>query len=1113
MSSQSAIAAPGTLATAPLFLSSIVEPNVFFTLDDSGSMGWGMMVENGTGGFAANSGIPLMGNRYRFYYYWGFSNGAWQWGGVLPTPVGQATSWINNVWVLRNHNGNKNYYNPNVNYTPWAGVKANGTAMYQNADPTSVLQNPNFPFGPKVNLTINQDYPDLDGCSCWRYSAVYLPTYYTWTDTNGNSKIDATDAHTKVTIPAGTAEMQNFANWFQYYRNREFAAKAAIGRVINNTDATRMGLDIFNGGYQRAVTTMTNPVNKRLLLEKFYSINSNGGTPARATLKRVGDLFKSTGSGAPILPAVDGGECQQNFNILMTDGFWNGNTSPNVGNADANDSSNPFDGNATQSIDGGNYADSQSDTLADVAMYYYKNDLRPNLTNKVPKTPGVDEADHQHLVSYTISFGLNGTIDSTAVNPTDAGFTWPDAYAGSSQRVDDLWHAAYNGRGKYLSAQNPAELEASLNTSIANIAERTATAAAVSINSAKLTTESVVYLAQFNTNRWQGNLFAFKIADLTTGALSTTADWDAASVLQARNIATDPRTILTYNGTSGIPFEWSNLELFHKNDLKTSPGGALQTDAIGQARLAYLRGSRGDEATGNFFRERASLLGDLVNSGPVYVGPPALRWPDAAPFPTTSGSRYSDFKNGPAKTRDGVVYVGSNDGMLHGFLENGGAETIAYMPSNLFSTGANTGMHYLTDPSYTHKYYNDLTPALSDIYANLGAGVKWNTILISGQRGGGRGIYALNVTDPSSFSESNAANLVLWEFTHPDLGFTFSKPQIGMTNDGKWVAIFGNGYNDTGSGEAKLFILDIEKGVDGTWSPGDFREITTGSGTVANRNGLATPALADLDGNGTIDRVYAGDLKGQMWAFDLNNVLSSQWGVAGSGSPLFTTIGARPITTKPTLSLHPSVSTSTSNSPNLMVFFGSGQYLVNADKTTTANNYFYGIWDKGDSNITSTKLVQQTFDPQFSQRVLSKNTVNYSGGEYGWYFALPDSGERSVTPPVVRGDIVFFNSFVPNTDACSVGGYGFRFAVDLATGGATNDPVSDYNQDGVVDISDKITSTSDATIQAAVSAIKQDGFLPEPVFIQDIAYTAETPSKVKQLRALPTGRFSWQELL
>ena len=1129
---QSARAAPGPLATAPLFLSTIVEPNIYFTVDDSGSMDWNPVLGEDTGGLPTNQGLPFIDGRQLAYYTPQFSR---LYGSRYVVPpaddtdpvfalAGYPAEWAD-AWVIRNHNANLNYYNPSLTYVPWPGTQADGSPLYTDADPTRALKDPFIPGGEWVDLTRSYNLTSTEANNAFgRAIAVndfWIAAYYVWTDTDGDGVVDVTDEHKRVVIPTDSpAEMKNFANWFQYYRSRMNATKAIIGTTINNTEASRMGMHQFNDGQLAAIATMSDAANKRNLLTPFYDYNVRGqGTPMRRGLNNVGQYFSNSGANAPILSAADGGECQQNFNILIGDGFWNGGD-PTVGNTDTDGgaSNTIFDGNQTQSNDGGNYADNERNTLADVAMYYYESDLRADLDDRVPTQAGVDEASHQHLVTYTISFGPIGTLDPKVDDPLSVGFQWPDPDLGDAEKIDDMWHAAYNARGKFLSANDPVSLQNSLGTAINDIAQRTATAAAVSINSAKLTTESVVYLAEFNTNRWQGNLLAFKIVNLDTGELAASPQWTAADELNGRNFVTDPRVILTHDGTQGVPFQWDDLSLAQRDDLKTSPTGAVQSDAVGRARLEYLRGDRSNESTGYFFRERASLLADLVNSGPVFVGAPALNWPDRAPFPTAVGERYSDFKTGPAASRDGVVYAGSNGGKMHGFLESSGKEVLAYIANNLFSTGSGEGLHYLTDSNYVHRYYNDLTPTVSDIYADLGGGTQWQTVLISGERGGGRGIYALNVTDPSNFSEANAANIVLWEFSSaddPDLGFTYSRPQIGLANNGKWVAIFGNGYNDIGSGEAKLFIVDIEGGADGSWDSGDIIEISTGSGNTTNRNGLATPSLADLDGNGTIDRVWGGDLNGQMWAFDLSGSSSASWGVAG-GAPLFTTINNEPITSKPALAKHPTVSDDGTNAPNVMVFFGSGQYLVDADKANTDMNHFYGVWDRGDNNIDSTSLVQQTYENGFTDlngdpvRVLSRNVVDYNGVDYGWYFELDESGERSVTNPVVRGGIVFFNSFVPVEDPCSVGGFGFRFAVDMITGGSPDDVAIDTNEDGVIDDNDK---ASDGVTSDTIAAVRQEGYLPEPVFIEDIAYTAETPSKVAKLKDIPKGRFSWQELI
>jgi type IV pilus assembly protein PilY1 len=1143
--------APGTLPTTPLFLSTIVEPNVFLTLDDSTSMRWAVNVPPGTGlndnyttvdnwqGLPVIPWDPALGGQLRAFLHPAYFND-----NVVP-PV----EFYPEAWVLKTHAGNTTYYNPNKTYIPWPGTDATGKPLYPEYPYTGPA--PLFPNNPgavynystyplTATFPFYDGFTDINGDGIADTGKIYLPTYYVWEDTNtAIPGIDTLDAHKEVRI-TDPDELQNFANWFVYYRTREYATKATIGKVINNSDSNRMGFALFNAGHQFNAATMTDPANKLALLKTFYTTISDGTTPARTALEKVGLMFAGDSvTPTPILPAVDGGTCQQNFNMLMTDGYWNG-PAPTWGTKKPGDTNNTdinsgialsdYDGNASQSNDGGNYADNYINTLADVAMHYYENDLNPSMANEVSPQPGVDEATHQHLVNYVLSFGLKGSLDSTKLDPAADTFPgWPDPYAGFDYKIDDLWHAAYNSRGKFLSTNDIVGLESGLSRAIANISERTGTAAAVAVNSAKLSTESVVYLAQFNTNRWQGNLFAYPIINSNTGELAETPKWDAATKLTLRGdgiAAGRARNIITYDkdlvsARKGVPFQWANLSPTMKNDLLTNPLGGLDVDTgiggIGSERLDYIRGDRSHESFGYGFRERLSLLGDLVNSGPVFVGPPNLAWKDLAPFPTGTEA-YSVFK-GLYKNRQKIVYVGANDGMLHAFNDDNGEEVFGYVPGILYSQNVNEGLHYLSDPNYMHRYYVDLSPTVSDVYITSGGSKEWHTVLVGGLRGGGRGIFALDVTNPAAFSEAKAASMSLWEFSSDDdadLGYTFSRPTIGLSNAGTWVAIFGNGYNHSGTGEAALFIVDIEKGTDGSWDAGDYIKIpTTGFGTPGDQNGLAAPALADIDGNGTIDRAYAGDLMGNMWVFDLSATTPAQWGIAdapkaGIPTPLFTTAPNQPITAKPVLAHHPTQPNDKTNSPNIMVYFGTGQYLVNGDKVSTDLQSFYGVWDKGLNGLLNTDLVQQTFDSSFTGgRVLTRNQVDYSLVK-GWYFNLTDSGERSVTSPIARSTTVFFNSFVPESDPCSEGGYGYRFAVDMATGGSPLLPTIDSNNDGEIDDNDYQSNGVD---QSTLAAVRQEGFLPEPVFIEDLAFTGDTATKIKALKTVPSGRFSWIELL
>ena len=1139
-------AAPGELPTHPLFLSSSVEPNLFFTLDNSGSMTLDTtMRQSRIGGLKIDVNGQVdwasgMERRRSFDIRDLYQNRV----GKLfpPANAGGPPEWAD-YWIPRTVDANPMYYDPNKIYLPWPGTNADGSPMYVDADPTNIQADPTS--GTRWDLTVTHTYQsgEMGPCTgnCKGKNApqpleeeIYFPTYFNWTDTDNNGIVDVTDAYERVEIAPGTPEMQNFANWYQYHRNRYQTARFVAGTAINDAGRVRMGINMLNPDrntlipYWEDVASMQDPVKKRALLETLYTAKTTGATPALSAMLRTGEYFtKSDGTG-PILPLAQGGACQQNYNILMTDGAWDDEVISGVDNAD---------GDNDTDFDGGTYADAWSDTLADIAMMYYENDLRTDLPDQVPTQSGIDEAEHQHLVNYAVSFAVYGTLNPETDDPTADDFSgWPDTYTDSrttnaAHRADDLWHASYNSRGVYYTADGAEALSESFNEIINNVSSRTATVAAVTVNTTELQADSYVYLPQFSSSDWQGDLMAYKIVDHNSGQLAATPAWRAGELLTRRtaNGRTEDREIITYDPVlnKSVPFTWSAIPDVLVQDLSTNLLG--NQDSNGEARLNYLRGDRSDESSALGLRKRSSLLGDIVNSGPIFVGAPGVGWPDVAPFPE-AGNAYSVFRTAMAN-REPAIYVGSNNGMLHGFRANdasptatdNGEEFFAYVPSMLASSARDAGLHYLTQPNYQHRFKVDLTPTVSDAFISQG-GIgtkKWRTVLIGALRGGGRGLFALDVTSDQNLTEANAERTTIWEFSgvnDPDLGYSYSQPVVAMTNAGTWVAIFGNGYNNTGDGKAHLFILNLDKGGDGEWIEGDdYIKIEAGAGSLADHNGLASPALVDIDGNGTVDRVYAGDLKGAMWAFDLSSGNESDWEVAhssgGSPSPLFVAEdGAQqPLTAKPVVAPHPGQPDTAANAPNLMVYFGTGQFLVDGDQATTDVQRFYGIWDRGDASVAHSKLVEQSFDSNFiDDNVLSSNPVDYDT-KYGWYFDLPDSGERVVTSALARGNVIFFNSYVPIAQPCVTESYGYRYAVDMATGGATEEPAFDVNGDHKVDANDMVQDVFGKS--GTVSSIRQDGYLPEPVVVEDLMYTRDEPLKIQALANLPTGRLSWQEII
>jgi type IV pilus assembly protein PilY1 len=1234
-------AAPGTLSNSPLYLSTVVLPNIIFLLDDSGTMDYGLITEENGGMYTIGTTFPsewqyryahpLHSNIYnKAYHTYGHTLGIELFAYTLPsqalldllqastftfdpgTPADPSddvavtnlmstyySNW-DGVWRTRNASYNNMYYNPAITYEPWKGTDTTG-AYFADSPPTAALLDPYLgaaAAGNTQNLTTDINFISVlpnfsDPADIFGFGdSLYPASYYTWTDTNGNGQVDASDAHTLVEIKPATPsytggngrldctaaptctyaeEIQNFANWFSYYRSRMHSAKNAVSSMISNTASARVGYVrsnyYANDGEtdNQRVEPMNNDASsgaKKAVLDKLFLTipDDTSNTSLRLPLQNIGEylentkpyLFvaKVTGKASqlpsPILSAANGGQCQQNFSVVVTDGFYNGSApSPSVGNAD---------GDASTTFDGGDYADSVSDTLADVAMHYYERDLSTTLANDVPTKTGIDEADHQHMVTYTVAFGITGTLDPydsktpgdlTDSDPSDAGFAWPtfdpnDALV-SSEKIDDLWHTAFNGRGQFLSAQNPEALGSTITNALLDITGRTSSAAAVAFNSTSLGTGSVVYLARFNSVTWEGELLAYDL-DPFSGSVSATPNWNASDSLDAQTPAS--RVIYTSNSSTGqgLPFKTlGSLPANQQNDLNMGPIGVA--DGLGQARLDYLRGTRTHEGAGYNFRIRSGVLGDIVHANPIYVGEPQMNFPDTAPYgdatqTTVDGDGntiythvYSYFKNS-YKNRTGVVYVGSNDGMLHGFHEDTGAEVMAYTPNILFSALTNEGLHYLSNPAYVHRYHIDLSPTVADAFIKTtpAGAVNWKTVIVGGLRGGGRGLFALDVTDPSAYTDANADDVVMWEFTDDeagghgdlDLGATFSKPTISLLKNNRWAAVVGNGYNDNGDGMAKLFILFLDGGLDGTWTAGsDYIEISTATGDPTNKNGLSTPALIDSDGDGYHDRVYAGDLRGNLWVFDLNATATGSWGLAYA-KPLLTAAdglgNAQPITTKPVVVKHPTITTANANKPNLLVFVGTGQFLVDADKTSTGEQTMYGVWDDGPNNAslpyTRADLLAQGLEASSTAitRVPTSLTVDYSS-EKGWYFDLPDTGERIVVNPKIRGDYVFFNTLIPETTACSYGGYGWLMALTQLDGSRPlSTSVFDTNNDGMVDDNDKLAG------DAAGGMRFGEGLPAESNFLSDNQYTPGSTGNLEQgaINAgttIEAGRMSWREII
>jgi type IV pilus assembly protein PilY1 len=1075
------------LADAPMFTRIQPPPaNIMILLDDSGSMDWEFMTdESGCGSGGGYDGL------FECYYYIfddpGDNNGL---GSVRPDNRTILSPDDRKKWKSQWSGYNRMYYNPRSEYPPWP-----------TKPPADTVRPRSHPHYSNYTLRLADEFTQISGTEPIRINNAH---YYTWDDANDNGYLDSAETVYLVNFVSGSSndilsarqwyrfvddgddvvqpgeltvldesdvpaavrpntfadDLQNFANWYSFYRRRDLTATAAVANFIDQAEGLQIGLYSIQGRINVPVrrVNVDGVDDSAVLLENLYSqYRSNGGTPLRRGLQNIGEYYHQNDNNnggigvSPFASAADGGECQLAFAIVITDGYYNGSDPyPSVGNAD-DDMGAP-------------YEDSYRNTLADVAMYYYVNDLATGLADAVPISPG-DHAEHQHMVTYAVSFGVNGTLNPPDYDLASGVYpTWPDPDDGDKQKVDDLWHATVNGRGQFFSANNPQQLVDAFNALLDSISARhRGSAASVTINGdqlyAQVSSEILVFQASYSNYdfEWTGDVKAFRIDNFTGEVLTANPVWSAAATLDTKD--PDARNILTYNGeNAGL--------LFLESQLTDAQSDALGSNSNQVASMvAYLRGQ---EISG--YRVRSQKLADIVHSAPIYY--------------------------------NGVVYVGANDGMLHAFdSRNNGEEIFAYIPNLVFSN-----LSALADPAYTHKYYVDLSPVIKQGNGIFG-GNQSQTILVGGLRKGGKGYFALDVSEPFSMNTGN----VKWEFPNlntpedhiDDMGYSYSRPVVvqSYSEDYPWVVIFGNGYNSE-NGNSVLFILDPSSGR-------VIKKIEAGLGPD---NGLSTPIAIDVNLDSKVDFVYAGDLKGNLWKFDLVSDNYAQWDIAykeentNNAQPLFQATGPngvlQPITAKPDVSFHPA-------EHGMLVFFGTGKFLGDSDYADVSTQSVYAVWDYGDpvhrfgqetdrewsDNDDSEYLGMMDRSenpPQLSnqpdrvsllQQIVQDYTVTFNGVDVtvrvisgdeapvwiteadsarqlpnpsseednnaGWYYDL-SVGERVVGDLILRDGKLISIGFIPDDSRCGHGGNSFFMEVNANTGGGFNTAIFDINDDGSV---------------------------------------------------------------
>jgi type IV pilus assembly protein PilY1 len=973
-------------------------------------------------------------------------------------------------------------------------------------------------------------------------------------------------------------ELQNFANWWGYYRTRMALMKTSTGRAfLSIDDRYRVGFITINpnnpvtASKYLAVGQFTG-TQRGNWYTKLYAQTTNGSTPLRQALSRIGRYYAGKTDGINAGMGADPLQysCQTNYALLTTDGYWNQTSAApgqTIGGATMGDVDN-VDADYTKRIDGAFDGKlGASGTLADVAAYYYVNDLRdtgPLATDNVP-TAGKDNKKEQHMVTFGLGLGLEGLMDYSPTYETDATgdfnsvrkglkncswapgaavtCDWPVPVENQPSTLDDLWHAAVSGRGTYFSASDPNSLAQGLLSALAKLKVATAAAAASATSSPNITeTSNFIFSSTFRTGIWDGEIVAQRI-DLATGKVLPAIEWSAQTKLDARSTAsTDSRLIYTIDeggSNKRKDFKFGSLSATAAGTIAPEqPYFSNKCGALGQCVLLttaqqalanaganvvdYLRGQRQYETpvapeTTPVFRKRDHLLGDTVNATPIFVGPPDNGYIDTG---------YEAFKTAQA-SRTSVLYAAANDGMLHALNGDTGDELWAYVPRIVMPN-----LHKLANANWgaTHRFNVDGSPSTSDAFI----GGSWKTVLIAGLNSGGRGYYALDVTNPGS-------PVVLWEICSDaslcairdaDIGFSYGNAEIGKRADGKWVAYITSGLNNVspGTGQGFLFELDLQTGAVLNKIPTNTGS-TTGPIGFSRISGFVDNPVKDR----TITTIYGGDLFGNVYRFDTTvnpptkSVLATLKDAAGK---------PQSITTRPELTfirVKNAAGVTTASYP--VVYVGTGRYLGLSDLVDPAtlaapdnvfayNNSLYGIKDKGTgatyNNFRTANVVINTLTDVGSTRITSNNEVDWSVRD-GWYVDLNPGnstpGERiNIDPQLIQGNLVVVGN-IPNNGQCAVGGDAFAYFFDYRDGRAAG------ASGGNLQAGKKITGQTIVGFVAITGAGNPNGpgsdpnGNPEPGNLTcRIIFTLATGEKITMAcETLGTGspprRTSWRELI
>lgn len=1050
--------------------------------------------------------------------------------------AGQAIPPLDIFGFARSHVYNASYFNPAVTYLPW--IKADGT-RWDNASPIAALADPRSDFpGYKISYDVtnvrsrsNEGFqfvngmriPDLKGTdnryyrsggwqtaarsitSAVTYGVEYYPaTFYLPESAPAPYGYRSDDKYRPVisgacgpgcnlrryqiksdnydVVGAYGLAIQNFANWFQYHRNRTLAIIGASVEALYGVDNMRVGYFTINT--RKNVTMHDLVTNRADLYAQIYGLNPYSGTPNRRAVEFMAEQFRRTDDGAPVIRA-----CQRNGGMLFTDGYTNSGDTP-VG------SYNNADAVGSTQLPTVPFADGYSNTMADITAAYYAGDKTPlrsgtsfaagqvpvderckTLDKSTPDWKRLDCQTDLHMNFYGVTLGAQGRIYGVNAAATADPFKNPPNWDSNPNPVtvddgtvvDEIWHAALNSRGEFINAQTPNDVTVAMRRVLEAITASKSPSGTLGMTGARIGAGSLSVSPSFDIRNgatdWSSKLKASTVTINSDQVAVFSEAWEASAKLSSSG-----RRIVANKAGSVVDFGASTISL---TDLCSKPDGKYATmlvcaadklkaiDADLESAIRYLKADASTEKrNGGKYRDRTTPLGDIVTSAPVVSSPL-----DDYGYRQLGGDYavgYAKYLETKAKGRRYMVYVGANDGMLHAFDggmgasgemdSSGGSESFAYIPATALGHMANLLFPYKPDSkdqTFRHRYYVDGPIAVSDMLN----GSTWQTGLVGTAGAGGRSVFALDVSTPGSFGtgqvlwEINDINPSLSQAVRDNIGFVLGKPVIVPVKEGNgiaWKAIFGNGYGSVNR-RAVLYVVDM--------ASGSVRMIQAAEGSsasdISGDNGLGNVVVVDRwqgakqdvrGRDGLADTVYAADQRGAIWKFDLTDSTNAALSV-----PVFTSKVAQdtdrrnyrqPITGGMTAATGPS--------GGVMLYFGTGSFSFYSDKDDKTQQGLYAVNDvsgkRAATTLTAANLAVYTADtPGVGAEARSITAGAVPANASGWVVNLPTTnGERFVGNPMLVSGIMFMPTYVPNleTVGCSTSGSNWLFGLSSLSGAA-----------------------------------------------------------------------------